>query len=40
LSLDVTTNTTLDISIVNVNGNIEDDIPVSSNTNSHNNSVM
>jgi len=36
LSLDVTTNTTMDISIVNVNDNIEDDIPVSSSTNSHN----
>jgi len=28
--------TTLDISTVNVNGNIEDDVPVSSSTNSHN----
>jgi len=36
LSLDVTTNTTLDISIVNVNDNIEDDIPLSSSMNSHN----
>jgi len=36
LSVNVIINTTMDISIVNVNGNIEDEILVSSSTNSHN----